>query len=60
MQIKYRYLYYGLIQTNSDLFGSVTKWKIDSNDLKSQNLIDISEKHKYIISRSHSVQEFTL
>lgn len=60
MQIKYRYLYYGLIQTNSDLFGSVTKWKIYSNDFKSQNLIDISEKHKYIISRSHSVQEFTL
>lgn len=60
MQIKTRYLYYGLVQTNSDLFGSATKQKIYSNALNSQNLIDISEKHKYIISRSLSVQEFTL
>lgn len=47
-------------QPQSDLFVSASKLKMYSNDLKSQNLIDISEKHMYIISRSFSVLEFTL
>lgn len=63
MQINPRYLCCGSVQTDfnsADLFGSATKLQMYSNNLKSQNFTDVSEKRMYIISRSLSVQEFTL
>lgn len=48
------------ISAYSDVFGSTTKQKIYSNDLKNQNLTDMIEKHMHRISRRVSVPEFML